>query len=220
MTYADVLRVLEASSLRLSEVARALDVPQATASSRLRYLVALGFVEHPARGLYAITAEGRAELEHVARHGLRRGRSGSREGRTREAESALSLRRGVRQAWAEAALYPEPPQPLPATRGECVDGPRPCPLVRCRYHLALEVTEAGTIRLRYPEREIWELEHTCLLDLADQGPRGPREIARILGIHRERVRQILVSARANLVPQLAVLRDNEPRRRLPVLQAA
>lgn len=45
---------------------------------------------------------------------------------------------------------------VPTTRGDCVDGPRPCPWVRCRFHLAIEVNEFGTLR---PVTAVQEYDH-------------------------------------------------------------
>jgi hypothetical protein len=43
------------------------------------------------------------------------------------------------------ALWPRRPR----NRSECKDGPRPCPWVSCRYHLALDVhPETETLKLR------------------------------------------------------------------------
>jgi len=82
----------------------------------------------------------------------------------------------------------------PRTRGECVDGPRPCPWVSCRYHLYLEVTRAGGLTLRFPDLQPDELEHSCALDLADSGPKKLIQISEVLNVTRERVRQLEVKA--------------------------
>jgi hypothetical protein len=66
---------------------------------------------------------------------------------------------------------------------ECVDGGTPgaaCTRTECRYHLA--------------HRGYWEhhLKPTrdCSLDVANEGPRTLDEIAEVLGVSGERVRQI------------------------------
>ncbi len=56
--------------------------------------------------------------------------------------------------------------------------PRPCLYVQCRYNLVLDVAEAQF------------LEHSCALDEAEDGPRSLAELADIMGLSRERVRQI------------------------------
>lgn len=86
----------------------------------------------------------------------------------------------------------------PRTRADCLDGPRPCPWVSCRWHLGLEVTPAGDLRLPVAV-EPWEVPETCALDVADcvgttrvHTHDGPtlEVLGRVLGVTRERVRQI------------------------------
>lgn len=79
----------------------------------------------------------------------------------------------------------------PRTRGECVDGPRPCPWVSCRYHLYLEVNrETGKIKLTFPGLEPHQMAETCALDAADRGPLTLDEVGTMLNLTRERVRQL------------------------------
>jgi len=79
----------------------------------------------------------------------------------------------------------------PRTRADCIDGPRPCPWVGCRYHLYLSVSpETGAVNLTHPNCEPWELEETCALDIADRGGTTLEEIARYYNRTRERIRQI------------------------------
>jgi hypothetical protein len=60
---------------------------------------------------------------------------------------------------------------LPRTRGDCIGGPRPCPALACRYHLDSP-------------------SESCALDVADRGPHTLEQIAVVVGLTRERVRQI------------------------------
>ena len=81
----------------------------------------------------------------------------------------------------------------PRTRGECLGLPRPCPFVGCRYHLYLYPTGvAGTsnLRINFPDRDPTELEHSCALDFADEGPHALERVGEVLNITRERVRQV------------------------------
>jgi len=87
---------------------------------------------------------------------------------------------------------------LPLTRGECKDGPRPCPLCSCRHHTYLDVTKNGGIRLNFPGREVWELVESCSLDVADRGPHLDEEVGPMLNLTRERVRQIGEESRYRL----------------------
>lgn len=50
-----------------------------------------------------------------------------------------------------------------ATGRDCEDGPRPCPFLTCRYHLASE-------------------EESCALDVAERGRSDFATIARLMGV--------------------------------------
>jgi hypothetical protein len=78
----------------------------------------------------------------------------------------------------------------PLTRGECADGPRPCPWVSCKHHLYLDVTKHGSLKFNFPDRDIDELRETCALDVAAGGPRHLVTVGELMNITRERVRQI------------------------------
>jgi len=67
---------------------------------------------------------------------------------------------------------------LPKTRGDCRDGLRPCPYVRCYYHL-WSFTRAKPLP-----------HESCILDVADHGGATLEEVGKLMGITRERVRQI------------------------------
>lgn len=89
----------------------------------------------------------------------------------------------------------------PRTRGDCAGGLRPCPWVGCRYHLAIEVSRKGSLRLSH-DRPPWEIEETCALDVAERlGGSGMgdteqalQQIGDALGLTRERVRQLVAEA--------------------------
>ena len=82
----------------------------------------------------------------------------------------------------------------PKTRGDCVDAPRPCPWGGCRYWLPLQrMVDAG----KKTERET-----NCALDIADEGHHTLEEISTVLGVTRERVRQIEAIA-LNKLKQIA-----------------
>jgi len=91
---------------------------------------------------------------------------------------------------------------MPCTRGDCVDGPRPCAFVHCRYHLASKILP-GSRRLKV--RSIEPAKDTCALDVADRGPHTLEEVGTFLGITRERVRQIELTALLKIRSQLADL---------------
>lgn len=82
----------------------------------------------------------------------------------------------------------------PRTREECAVGPRPCLFVACKHHLYLDVNpETGSIKLNFPDKDVWELEETCALDVAQRGGVTLEEVGDILNLTRERVRQLEVT---------------------------
>lgn len=80
----------------------------------------------------------------------------------------------------------------PKCRLECIGGPRPCPWVSCKYHLFGDFEDDGSYHCNHPGKEPWELEHTCALDLADEGPLSTEQIGAAIGVGAERARQIVV----------------------------
>ncbi|HET9959476.1 MAG TPA: hypothetical protein VFQ61_33525 [Polyangiaceae bacterium] len=104
-----------------------------------------------------------------------------------------------RVAAAERAQELELQLERPKVRADCSDGLRPCPYVGCRYHLYLDVTPGtGTIRLSFPELEVWEMQHSCALDVADQSGISAEHVSVLMNISRERVRQIEAAALSKL----------------------
>ena len=87
----------------------------------------------------------------------------------------------------------------PKARGECKGGPRPCPYVSCKHHLYLDVNpETGSIKLNFPDKEVWELAETCALDVADRGGITLEEVGGIMNLTRERIRQVETRGLAKL----------------------
>ena len=81
----------------------------------------------------------------------------------------------------------------PEARSECATGPRPCPYVACKHHLYLDVNpDTGSIKLNFPDLEVWEMRETCALDVADRGGITLEEVGEILNLTRERIRQVEV----------------------------
>ncbi len=82
----------------------------------------------------------------------------------------------------------------PQTRAECAEGPRPCLFVACKHHLYLDVNpDTGSIKVNFPDKEPWELEESCALDVAERGGITLEEVGDILNLTRERVRQVEVA---------------------------
>lgn len=86
---------------------------------------------------------------------------------------------------------PVPPvEDRPRTRGECAGGPRPCPLVGCRHHTAVEVTPVGSLVEVRPGQPVEESTASCSLDIADDGPKTLEQVGAVLNMTRERTRQV------------------------------
>lgn len=82
----------------------------------------------------------------------------------------------------------------PTSRSQCVNMPRPCLYVSCRHHLYLDVNEeTGSVKFNFPDKEVWELEETCALDVADRGGITLEEVGLIMNLTRERIRQLELS---------------------------
>lgn len=78
----------------------------------------------------------------------------------------------------------------PKTRADCVNVPRPCPFVSCRYNLYLDVSDNGRrIRINF-KGEPDEMPVSCALDLAEDGPRGLIDVGQLIGTSKERARQV------------------------------
>jgi len=91
----------------------------------------------------------------------------------------------------EVELLGELSKSRPHTRAECVSSPRPCVFVSCKYNLYLDVNpETGSIKLNFPDKELWELEYTCALDVAEKGGITLEEVGEIMNLTRERIRQV------------------------------
>lgn len=94
----------------------------------------------------------------------------------------------------------------PRTRGDCLPGGhnacRPCGFVSCRYHLAVDVKpRSGNLVVRQ-DVEIEDMQESCALDVADRGGQSLEDVGEIMGVTRERVRQLEASALATIAPAL------------------
>jgi hypothetical protein len=85
----------------------------------------------------------------------------------------------------------------PRTRADCVEGPRPCPWVSCRHHIASDPSRESAAARAFDE-DPSQLEQTCSLDVADAGGLTLLEVGRLLRFSRERARQLEQVALAKL----------------------
>ncbi len=96
-------------------------------------------------------------------------------------------------------LYPIVDHNRPKLRAECQGAERPCPFVSCKHHLYLDVNpETGSIKLNFPDVEVWEMGETCALDIAERGGITLEEVGEIMNLTRERIRQLEMSGLTKL----------------------
>ena len=115
--------------------------------------------------------------------------------RTRMRSKTIALKRLTKEELRVGALlYPMPEDvDRPTARLHCQDMPRPCPFVSCKHHLYLDVNpETGSIKLNFPDLEVWEMKDTCSLDVADKAGITLEEVGEIMNLTRERIRQVEV----------------------------
>jgi Sigma-70, region 4 len=126
--------------------------------------------------------------------------SGRRRRRSRARARTISIRRLSKAELNRGrALYPEEDYWRPTTRAECADMERPCPFVSCKYHLYIDVHPVrGSIKINFPDVEVWEMTDTCALDIADRGGITLEEVGEIMNLTRERVRQLETQGLARL----------------------
>jgi hypothetical protein len=138
----------------------------------------------------------------------RRGRRRSKTMSRKEIARDLRRQRALGQVDPELQeIIAEVEATRPRSRAECASGPRPCMFVSCKHHLYLDVNPStGSIKLNFPDKEIWELDETCALDVADRGGITLEEVGSIMNLTRERIRQ--VETRGLL--KLRAIADAEP----------
>jgi hypothetical protein len=158
-------------------------------------------------------AEQHGEEEHPEQGGDPEadGKRGRRRSRTM---SRKEIARELRKQRAFGLIDPELDEVIreiesrrPRSRADCANGPRPCMFISCKHHLYLDVNPAtGSIKLNFPDKEVWEMSETCALDVADRGGITLEEVGSIMNLTRERIRQ--VETRGLL--KLRELTDDEP----------
>ena len=146
-----------------------------------------------ALALEEVPADGEGEGEEPRKRGRRKRRS-------RQRARTISIRRLSKAELNRGKmLYPEHDYWKPRTRADCVDMERPCPYVSCKYHLYIDVHPVrGSIKINFPDVEVWEMTETCALDIADRGGITLEEVGEIMNLTRERVRQVETAGLAKL----------------------
>ena len=124
--------------------------------------------------------------------------------------SRKEMARMFRQENAAGALDPELQGLMaeldatrPKVRGDCAEGERPCPYVSCKFNLYVDVNpRTGSVKMNFPDKELWELSETCALDVADRAGITLEEVGVIMNLTRERVRQLESQALQKLMSAL------------------
>jgi hypothetical protein len=130
------------------------------------------------------------------------------EARSRRPRAERPTTLHVRQMGRTRSFPPDVPEEVlaerPRRRADCAGGERPCPWVSCRFHLYIDVNQKnGSVKLNFPDVEVWELPASCVLDVAETGGepgsgvgegRTLEEVGALMNMTRERVRQIEVRA--------------------------
>ena len=127
----------------------------------------------------------------------------------------LQRRRGTPAP--EPKTPPEAPYKRPRWRADCEDGPRPCPFVGCRYHLALTVRQNALSLSVDSIDQLAQLVDTCALDVADRGEHSGPEVARLLGVSRQRVARLEQVAVAKLGAYFRALEPAVVKQIMPLL---
>jgi hypothetical protein len=172
--------------------------------------------------------EGSNALQPMETDTITREQRRSRRKREVRARTISVKRMTKRELEIGRLLYPETGYYKPRVRADCVDGPRPCPYVSCKYHLFIDVSpRTGAIKLNFPDLEVWEMAESCALDVADRGGTTLEDVGAIMNLTRERIRQVEVKALAKLeaLKDMMALREYVEegpigKRRLPQLSKA
>jgi hypothetical protein len=131
-------------------------------------------------------------------------------------------------------LYPDDNHWRPKTRGDCVNGIRPCPYALCKYHTKHDVNpKTGAVKDNFPDLDIEDMDdprdprspRSCALDVADLGGLTLEETGAACNLTRERIRQCEVTAMAQVLASVdsESLREHieaqgcVSKRRLPIL---
>ena len=167
--------------------------------------------ESQVRRLPVLGSEAQAmQANSPTEEGITREQRRSRRKRPVRARTISVKRMTKRELEFGRLLYPETDYWKPRTRAECVDGPRPCPYVACKYHLYIDVSpRTGAIKLNFPDLEVWDMGESCALDVADRGGTTLEDVGAIMNLTRERIRQVEVRALAKLeaLRDMMALRD-------------
>lgn len=76
---------------------------------------------------------------------------------------------------------PDTKNKIPNTRGDCINGARPCPHITCKYHLYNDVSEYCQ-SIATPAPMLCNMCETCALDIAEEGGMSTQQVANLIGV--------------------------------------
>jgi len=157
-------------------------------------------VTHEVQGSLALAFEAALQSGELSVNEEEIDELGRRRRRSRARARTISIRRLSKAELNRGrALYPEEEYWRPRSRGECAEMERPCPFVSCKYHLYIDVHPVrGSIKVNFPDVEVWDMTDSCALDIADRGGITLEEVGEIMNLTRERVRQLETQGLARL----------------------
>lgn len=91
----------------------------------------------------------------------------------------------------------------PRTYEDCLDAgwgtkENPCPFFSCKNNLFLDVTEDGEIKYIHKKKDFDQIQETCLNRAIENGPLDFKQISELIGVVRERARQIKNEAKEKI----------------------
>ncbi|MFH2115620.1 MAG: hypothetical protein ABIJ86_14070 [Spirochaetota bacterium] len=99
----------------------------------------------------------------------------------------------------------------PQIRADCMEGPRPCPWIGCKWHMCWLRHDIRRLILGDGDPAevsamIMDLEESCTLDMAEV-PQGERFIAAVLGVSHQAIGQTCQRAIAKLTNRPLIKRN-------------
>jgi predicted DNA-binding protein (UPF0251 family) len=107
---------------------------------------------------------------------------------------------------------------LPASRAECADLPRPCPMVSCRFHLLLDVAKDGRLYKTHQFDEhsadsvlsaLESMQETCALDVAEWGGVYQEDAAKLMNMSRRWLDEVEQEAKRKAAGRIRQLEPEE-----------
>jgi hypothetical protein len=91
----------------------------------------------------------------------------------------------------------------PRTYDDCLDAgwgtkENPCPFFSCKNNLFLDITEDGEIKYIHKKKDFDQIQETCLNRAIENGPLDFKQISELIGVVRERARQIKNEAKEKI----------------------